>query len=122
MQNIKRVIVKPFSKDKFELAEDFIFGYIKVPKGYKTNGANIPRLLWSLFPPNAPEYLSAIVIHDYLCDVADSTIKDNILKNVNFKYADDMLLKALLTLSVNKFKSRLFYYSCRAYHKLRYKQ
>ncbi|AQW81364.1 putative DUF1353 domain protein [Campylobacter pinnipediorum subsp. pinnipediorum] len=122
MNKLNRVIVKPFGKDKFEVVEDFIFESIKVPKGYKSNGANVPRLLWSIFPPNSPEYLSATILHDYLCDVADSTVKDNILKNVNFKYADDMLLKALLTLSVNKFKSRLFYYSCRAYHKLRYKQ
>ncbi|AQW82989.1 DUF1353 domain-containing protein [Campylobacter pinnipediorum] len=122
MNKLNRVIVKPFGKDKFEVVEDFIFESIKVPKGYKSNGANVPRLLWSIFPPNSPEYLSATILHDYLCDVADSTIKDNILKNVNFKYADDMLLKALLTLSVNKFKSRLFYFSCRLYHKIKYRQ
>ncbi|OPA77246.1 DUF1353 domain-containing protein [Campylobacter pinnipediorum] len=122
MNKLNRVIVKPFGKDKFEVVEDFIFESIKVPKGYKSNGANVPRLLWSIFPPNSPEYLSATILHDYLCDVADSTVKDNILKNVNFKYADDMLLKALLTLSVNKFKSRLFYFSCRLYHKIKYRQ
>ncbi|AQW80800.1 putative DUF1353 domain protein [Campylobacter pinnipediorum subsp. pinnipediorum] len=115
-----RVNVKPFSKDKFELVEDFIFDGVKIPKGYKTNGANIPRILWCFFPPNSPEYLSAIVVHDYLCDVADSTIKDDTLKNVSFKYADDMFLKALLELKVNKFKSKLFYYSCRFYHKFKY--
>ncbi|WP_079992526.1 DUF1353 domain-containing protein [Campylobacter pinnipediorum] len=116
-----RVNVKPFNKDKFEVVEDFIFENIKIQKGYKTNGANVPRLLWSIFPPNSPEYLSATILHDYLCDVADGTIKDDTLKNVSFKYADNMFLKALLELGVNKFKSRLFYYSCRTYHKLRYK-
>ncbi|AQW87100.1 putative protein (DUF1353 domain) [Campylobacter pinnipediorum subsp. caledonicus] len=122
MNKLNRVIVKPFGKDKFEVVEDFIFEGIKVPKGYKSNGANVPRLLWPIFPPNSPEYLSATILHDYLCDVADSTIKYDTLKNVSFKYADDMLLKTLLSLGVGKFKSKLFYYSCRLYHKIKYRQ
>lgn len=112
-----RVVLKPFCKDKFELIEDYSFecgfGVINVPQGYKTNGANIPRLLWSIYPPNSPEYLSAVVVHDYLCDEARS-YEDYVL-------ADKVFFIALKELDVSNFKSALFYNSCRFYHFLKYK-
>ena len=33
-----RVIVKPYSKDRFEVVEEFRYGLIEVPVGFKTNG------------------------------------------------------------------------------------
>lgn len=118
---MNRVVLKPFCKDKFELIEDYSFecgfGVVNVPKGYKTNGANIPRLFWSIYPPNSPEYLSAVVIHDYLCDKAyqnDKNYEDFIL-------ADKVFFIALKELGVDKFKAGLFYLSCKTYHYLKYK-
>lgn len=51
-----------------ELLEDFIYldplhGTMLVPKGYKTDLASVPRLLWALFPPFG-RYAFAAVIHD----------------------------------------------------------
>ena len=88
MSEIKRPVLKPYSKDKFELVESYsvtmpIFKSelieeitVEVPKGYKTNGANIPRIFWSIFPPNSPEYLSAVIAHDYLCDKSSYKLAD----------------------------------------------
>lgn len=116
-----RVVLKPFDKDKFELVQDYSyecgFGAVNVPSGYKTNGANIPRIFWSFYPPNSPEYLSAVVIHDYLCDKAyknDKNYEDFIL-------ADNIFFIALKELGVDKFKSGLFYLSCKTYHFMKYK-
>ena len=105
---IKRPILKPFSKDKFELVEDYRYGDVIVPKGYKTNGANVPRLFWSIFPPNSPEYLSAVVTHDYLCDKGF------------YKLADETLKEMMSELGVAKWKIRCFHTACRIWHKLRY--
>lgn len=114
---MKRVLLKPFDKDKFELMEDYKyecgFGIVNVPSAYKTNGANIPRFLWSFYPPNSPEYLSAVVIHDYLCDKAKSY--------EDYKKADNIFFIALKELGVDRFKSALFYLSCKTYHYLKYK-
>lgn len=114
---MNKVVLKPCEKDKFELYEDYKyecgFGAINVPSGYKTNGANIPRLFWSIYPPNSPEYLSAVVIHDYLCDKAKS-YEDYVL-------ADNIFFIALKELGVDRFKSALFYLSCKTYHYIKYK-
>ena len=108
MSEIRRPILKPFSKDKFALCEDYRYGNIIVPKGYKTNGANVPRIFWSIFPPNSPEYLSAVVVHDYLCDKS------------SYKLADETLKEMMNELGVAKWKVMLFYLSVRAYHVIKY--
>ena len=108
MNEIKRPVLKPYSKDRFELVEDYHYSNVIVSKGYKTNGANVPRILWSIFPPNSPEYLSAAVVHDYLCDKS------------SYKLADETLKEMMSELGVAKWKIYCFYYACRAWHKLRY--
>jgi hypothetical protein len=40
-------------------------GEIKVPAGFVTDGASIPRVFWNIFDPYGP-YLKAAVVHDYL--------------------------------------------------------
>ena len=118
---MNRVILKPIKKDRWELVQDYeyesSFGIISIPKGFVTNGANIPRVFWSLFPPNSPEYISAATIHDYLCLNA---YKDN--KNyAMFCFADKVFYECLRKLNVNKFKAKIFYIFCRAYHYVKYK-
>jgi hypothetical protein len=39
---------------------------IVVPKGFETDGASVPRIIWSLFPAWGT-YSRAAVIHDWLC-------------------------------------------------------
>ena len=98
MSEIKRVVVKPFDKDKFELAWEYEYQSasgetIKIPAGYKTN---------------SPEYLSAVVIHDYLCDLE------------RYERADEILKEVMGELGVAEWKILIFYYTCRAYHKIKY--
>ena len=105
---LHRPILKPFDKSQFELVEKYQYKDIVVPKGYKTNGANIPRLFWSIYPPNSPEYLSAAVIHDWLCYLEE------------YNRADDTLLEMMLELNCSKFKPNVFYYCCKIYHRIKY--
>jgi len=117
---IKRPILKPFSKDKFELVEPYsvtmpIFKSelveeitVEVPKGYKTNGANIPRIFWSIFPPNSPEYLSAVIAHDYLCELK------------LYALADEALRQIMTNLGVAKWKIYCFYTACKIWHLIKY--
>ena len=37
---------------------------ITIPKGFKTDLASVPRVLWSWIPPHG-KYLRAAVVHDY---------------------------------------------------------
>ncbi|ALV24931.1 putative protein (DUF1353 domain) [Campylobacter iguaniorum] len=112
MSGIRRPVLKPVDKDRFELVENYSYQVLNIPKGYQTNGADIPRIFWSIFPPNSPEYLSAVVVHDFLCDRAR--------KKEDFRQADKILYKMMIALEVSKWKCRVFYLACRAYHKIRY--
>ena len=42
---------------------------VTVPAGYSTDGASIPRLMWSLVgSPFDPRFVAAAVVHDWYCD------------------------------------------------------
>ena len=105
-----RVVIQPIAKDKFRVYKDLSYQGIYIPKGFVTNGANIPRVFWSLFPPNSPEYLSAVVLHDFLCDK---------YPEVSYKEADRVFYEAMIEIGVSKWKAKLFYKSCRIYHRLK---
>ncbi|HEG8091000.1 TPA: DUF1353 domain-containing protein [Campylobacter jejuni] len=122
IDEIRRTAVKPYDEDKFELIEDYrvnltvkykgqdkTLDFI-IPAGYKTNGADIPRCFWSMFPPYRSEYFSAVVIHDYLCDMATS--------RYDYRIADLALRKAMKILDC-KYKSEIFYWSCHLFHEVK---
>ena len=62
-------VISPRAQDVYRLVEEFRYKDVIVPVGYKTNGADIPRILWSIFPPNRSTYLPAVIVHDYLCSL-----------------------------------------------------
>ena len=105
-----RVVVQPIAKDKFRVYKDLSYRDINIPKGFVTNGANIPRLFWSLFPPNSPEYLSAVVVHDFMCaNVAQ----------YGYEKADRYFYDAMLEIGVPKWKAKLFYFWVKWYHRFK---
>jgi len=104
-----QVIVQPLKGDKYKLLEDFQYKTVLVPKGYKTNGANIPRLFWAIYPPNKSDFLPAVIIHDYLCDKEE------------YKKADDLFEECLRELGVTSFDLTVLVKSVRIYHKIKYK-
>lgn len=105
-----RVVVQPIDKDKFRVYENYFYKEVCVPKGFVTNGADIPRVLWSIFPPNSPEYLSAVVIHDYMCAKRDV---------FTYKEADKVFYEAMIEIGVSKWKAKLFYICCSSYHRFK---
>ncbi|MGG7049265.1 MULTISPECIES: DUF1353 domain-containing protein, partial [unclassified Campylobacter] len=72
--------------------------------------------------PNSPEYLSAVVVHDYLCDEAENIYKLGFKPKARdkFKFADEILQEMMSALGCNRLKTNIFYYACRVWHKLRY--
>lgn len=120
MNAFKRVIVKPYGKDRFELVEDFKIEDLRlknatldftIQKGFKTDGASIPRLFWCFFPPFKSEYFSAALTHDFLCQ--------NSFNFQNYKIADEALRVMMKELECNAFKTWLFYASCLSFHALK---
>jgi hypothetical protein len=40
-------------------------GLIKIPKGFYTDGASVPKIFWNIFSPFG-EYFPAALVHDFL--------------------------------------------------------
>lgn len=70
------------------LSEDFVVNIdgvcIEVPKGFVTDGASGPRLLWTICSPIAGPFGEAAVIHDFLYNKLCSL-------PLNKKFADQVL-------------------------------
>lgn len=64
MENIDGLHVKLFEPLEYLTAVEGI-GLIRVPVGFVTDYASVPRGLWNLFPPNG-RYAPAAVVHDFL--------------------------------------------------------
>jgi len=104
----KEIKISPLKNDRYVLLEDFIYKDVVVPKGYITNGADIPRLFWTIWPPNRSEYLPAVVIHDYLCDAE------------LYPKADKYFEEILNILKVNRITVLFFTHFVKIYHRIRY--
>ena len=119
MAKFKRISVKPYDRYKFEVIEPLsvnldIIKFI-LPKGYTTDGASVPRVFWSLYPPYKPEWLTACVIHDFLCSRAIHA--DD--KKEAYRIADLALKEALEYLEVDKITTFMFYHFCDKIHKIK---
>lgn len=75
---------------------------ITVPKGFTTDFASVPRIFWTLIPPDG-KYSQAAVLHDYLY----------VQKITTRKKADKIFLEAMKVLKVPFWKRRVMYYAVR---------
>lgn len=68
LPTINATILLPESRSdvtRYVLLEDFKYAGFKVPKGFVTDGATIPKIFWGVLPP-VHRYFPAAIIHDYL--------------------------------------------------------
>jgi hypothetical protein len=101
--------LQPLSKHRYKVVFDYRYKDVTVPKGYITNGANIPRIFWSFYPPNLSDIMEAVVMHDYLCDLKQ------------YDKADESFKELLELSSIRKISVYILWGTVRAYHFLRYK-
>lgn len=43
-----------------------LIGKVTIPAGFVSDGASVPRVLWSIYPPFG-DYLEAAIVHDWYC-------------------------------------------------------
>lgn len=143
----KKLIVSPTDDgSNWILMESFSY-YLKdksftidINKGFITDFASIPRLVWIFLPPYQKIYGKASIIHDFLCEKARINKFGSLKpKHVNFGYhnftsgktkyyingelltrkrADDIFLEAMKVnakTALDHFKVGLIYYSVRFY-------
>jgi hypothetical protein len=77
---------------------------IKVPVGFKTDFASIPRVFWSILSPTG-KYGKAAVIHDWCYWSAC----------YNRKQSDKIFLEGMVVLKVSKWKQEVMYRASRQF-------
>lgn len=105
-----------------EVVEDFEYHVgsedsnevIKVPKGFVTDGASIPKIFWSIIGGPWGKYGYAAVVHDYLYHI----------KIYTRKKSDKIFLEAMGVLGVSKWKRITMYWAVRlfAWHPWKYRK
>lgn len=83
---------------EFDFASEEAERIIRVPAGFVTDFASVPRFFWRVLPPTG-QYGKAAVIHDYLYRT-HSAPKD---------VADRVFLEGMLVLDVPAWKARVMY-------------
>lgn len=77
--------------------------YIKLDKGFTSDGCTIPRFLWTIFAcPHTPEYLPASLIHDYVLNHPETV-------NYNRNLSSRIFRQVLLNEGVERWKAQLMY-------------
>lgn len=91
--------------DWFEVIEDCYYDEIIIPAGFTTDGASVPRLLWSIIPPHGLAF-NASVLHDYLYE--------NYNNREARKWVDDMFFQNLIQSNVPIFQAYIMYFYVRS--------
>lgn len=87
--------------------------WVYVPRGFLTDGATVPRLLWWLVPPQGRHGMAALV-HDYLCEHQTLYSKGELIK-IERKQADKIFNEAMKVSQVNTVIRWVMYGAVRAW-------
>ena len=91
----------------YHVGEESSREVIEVPKGFITDFASVPRILWNILPPTGP-YGKAAVIHDYLYVMGGIPLPKSRL-SYNKPKSDKIFLEAMEVLGVGRFKRNTMY-------------
>lgn len=81
--------------------------FVRIPNGYLTDGASVPRIFWNIIPPWG-KYGQAAILHDYLCEYLQVETAEG-KRDITRKECDAIFLEAMLVLGVPKAKARMIH-------------
>ncbi len=108
------LIVSVLDSHRFKLYRPFTFHLdskrsqraIRVPAGFITDFASVPKAFWSIIPPYG-KYTKAAVLHDFLYSRGPQGLTRT------RKEADQIFLQAMKVLGVNPVKREIMYNAVR---------
>lgn len=107
---------------KYCLGYEDSYRYVKVEEGFETDFASVPRVFWSILPPDG-QYTQAAVLHDFLYNTRKFWV-DHILPggkqadypvDIRRRDCDDIFLEAMKVLGVALWKRQVMYLAVRAF-------
>jgi hypothetical protein len=88
---------------RFFMGED-IDNFVTVPKGFITDFASVPRILWPILPPSG-QYAQAACVHDKLYQTHERSRAE----------CDKIFFEGMKVLKVEKWKMVIMYWSVRLF-------
>ena len=105
LQSHNKLTISPNGNYNYKVVQDYVFDSpvlgqaFTIPEGFITDGASIPRILWSVFGgPFCPKNLEASVQHDFLIHMG-----------VGGPQRDLQFYSTLVDNNTDKWKARLMY-------------
>lgn len=89
---------------------------VSIEPGFVYNGADVPRIVWSLIPPHG-SYSAAVQVHDKLCETLE-VWKDGEFVKITRKQADHYFFKCLRVLGVSALKYHTIKFGVSSYRVL----
>ena len=91
------ITLAPKKKNKWITTKDLYFEVgekgsnekIIVPKWFEFDGASIPRIFWSIYPPTEPSTILAVCIHDRLYHIKGRVLDYYMNNNIEFCTANN---------------------------------
>ena len=113
---LPRLVAIPPNYALYEVPNDFEYyvgsedsnEIVKVPKGFITDGASIPKFAWRIIGGQLGKYAAAAGVHDYLYHTK-FYIKDGVKVMITRKKADQIFLEAMKVLKVPRWKRNTMY-------------
>jgi len=84
---------------------DLLAKVVIVPKDFSSDGASVPRALWSIYPPFG-KYLEAAVVHDYFCVLGEEGESP-----IDYKKAAKVFREAMKVCGVNWWRRNKMYWA-----------
>ncbi len=114
--------LEPVSDRLYRLRSTYLYlnndgFFLRIKKGYTSDGASVPRLVWTL-TGITPDGLhrAAALIHDYIYDHAGRLPPQSCSKlSWTRKEADQIFLRIMREAGVSSFKSAIAYRAVRAF-------
>jgi hypothetical protein len=84
---------------------DLLNKIVVVPRGFVSDGASVPRAMWSIYPPFG-KYLEAAVVHDWYCVLGNRGESP-----IDYKVAAKVFREAMAVCGVNKWRRFKMYWA-----------
>lgn len=95
---------------RYYAGEEGSEAFVDVPEGFKTDFASVPRIFWTILPPDG-DYSQAAVLHDFLYREKPVVMG----QRINQREADGMFYEAMAVLGVDDWKREVMHKALRAF-------
>jgi hypothetical protein len=102
--------ITPVKDETFKLANNYFISVdgrvLRLPIGFETDLASIPRAFWNIYPPQKYGFITPAIVHDYLYSCHSGFSR---------KDADDVFYSLLIENGVSNYTALKFYLAVRAF-------